>query len=78
MFATGTSCLALVWVIGRRRVPLPPERTSPFSAGVTRARVPPACATIGDVNRDDWMRRRTYRGADYDPGRLAGEARRPA
>src|SRR3954447_12791687 len=28
--ATGTSCLALVWVIGRRRVPRPPERIRPF------------------------------------------------
>ena len=32
LFATGTSCLALVWVIGRRRVPAPPERMSPFTA----------------------------------------------
>src|SRR6185369_851902 len=27
---TGTSCLALVCVIGRRRVPLPPARTNAF------------------------------------------------
>ena len=31
--AIGTSCLALVWVIGRRRVPAPPERMRPFMAG---------------------------------------------
>src|SRR5690242_35518 len=30
LFATGTSCLALVWVIGRSRVPAPPARVSPF------------------------------------------------
>jgi glucosyl-3-phosphoglycerate synthase len=28
------------------------------------------------VDRDEWMRRRTYRGADYDPERLAHAARR--
>src|SRR4029453_7896291 len=27
----GTSCLALVWVMGRRRVPAPPERMRPFT-----------------------------------------------
>src|SRR5215212_3132424 len=37
LLATGTSCLALVWVIGRRRVPAPPERMRPFTAAV----VPP-------------------------------------
>src|SRR5262249_12111708 len=30
LLATGTSCLALVCVMGRRRVPLPPARTSAF------------------------------------------------
>ena len=30
MLATGTSCLARVWVIGRRRVPAPPARISAF------------------------------------------------
>ena len=34
MLATGTSCLALVWVIGRRRVPAPPARMRPFTAVV--------------------------------------------
>ena len=28
------------------------------------------------VDREQWLRRRTYRGADYDPERLAAEARR--
>ena len=30
LFAIGTSCLALVCVIGRRRVPAPPARIKPF------------------------------------------------
>ena len=30
MLATGTSCLARVWVIGRRRVPAPPARINAF------------------------------------------------
>ena len=30
LLATGTSCLAEVWVSGRSRVPLPPERINPF------------------------------------------------
>src|SRR5436309_1785044 len=30
LLATGTSCLALVWVIGRSRVPRPPASTSAF------------------------------------------------
>src|SRR6185312_17441850 len=40
--ATGTSCLALVCVIGRRRVPLPPERISPFrgSIGASLSSIP--------------------------------------
>src|SRR5712671_5376519 len=37
LFATGTSCFALVWVMGRRRVPLPPLRMSAFSAAAPRA-----------------------------------------
>ena len=28
------------------------------------------------MDRDQWLRRRTYRGADYDPDRLAEAARR--
>jgi hypothetical protein len=32
LLATGTSCLALVYVIGRRRVPRPPERIRPLEA----------------------------------------------
>jgi glucosyl-3-phosphoglycerate synthase len=28
------------------------------------------------VDRDEWLARRTYRGADYDPERLAADARR--
>src|SRR5687767_12192298 len=39
LFATGTSCLALVCVIGRRRVPAPPERI--------RARIPEMLARRG-------------------------------
>src|SRR5437870_12070888 len=35
LFATGTSCLALVWVIGRNRVPAPPARMSAFNARST-------------------------------------------
>ena len=35
LLATGTSCLALVWVMGRRRVPAPPESTSPLRAADT-------------------------------------------
>src|SRR5579859_1239536 len=31
LLATGTSCLALVWVIGRSRVPAPPARISAFT-----------------------------------------------
>src|SRR5680860_593990 len=30
------SCFAEVWVIGRRRVPAPPERISPFRASIRR------------------------------------------
>jgi glucosyl-3-phosphoglycerate synthase len=32
-------------------------------------------ATIPRVEREDWLRRRTYRGADFDPERLARRAR---
>jgi hypothetical protein len=28
------------------------------------------------VDRDEWLARRTYRGADFDPERLADQARR--
>src|SRR5436305_12679772 len=31
LLATGTSCLALVWVMGRNRVPAPPQSTSAFT-----------------------------------------------
>ena len=33
-------------------------------------------ATIPHVNRDEWLARRTYRGADFDPQELAHRARR--
>src|SRR5947199_10860383 len=33
LLAIGTSCLALVWVIGRSRVPAPPARIKPFIRG---------------------------------------------
>lgn len=33
-------------------------------------------ATIRDVNRDEWLARRTYRGVDFDPEELARLARR--
>ena len=33
-------------------------------------------ATIPGVNRDEWLARRTYRGADFDPEQLAHMARR--
>src|SRR4051812_38875560 len=36
LFATGTNCLAEVCVIGRRRVPAPPERMSPFRGSIGR------------------------------------------
>ena len=32
-------------------------------------------ATIAGVEREEWLRRRTYRGADYDPERVARDAR---
>ena len=38
LFAIGTSCLAEVWVIGRRRVPAPPDKMSPFTATDATAR----------------------------------------
>src|SRR4051812_45984405 len=37
VLATGTSCFALVWVIGRSRVPLPPARMTPFTVGMVLA-----------------------------------------
>lgn len=37
-----------------------------------------AAATIPGVNRDEWLARRTYRGADFDPQELAHLARRDA
>lgn len=33
-------------------------------------------ATMRGVDRDEWLARRTYRGADFDPERLADRARR--
>ena len=33
-------------------------------------------ATMRPVDRDEWLARRTYRGADFDPERLADRARR--
>src|SRR5437762_836388 len=42
LLATGTSCFALVWVIGRSRVPAPPERIRPF---MRRASYPVVCRT---------------------------------
>src|SRR5204862_1979324 len=45
LFATGTSCLALVCVIGRSRVPRPPERISPLSGPMGSVR-PPELAMV--------------------------------
>src|SRR5215211_4390589 len=45
LLATGTSCFALVWVIGRSRVPAPPARMRPFMAApmvLVRPRAPAA------------------------------------
>src|SRR5918995_1252803 len=36
----------------------------------------PLCDDPSHVDRDEWLRRRTYRGADYDPEWLAHAARR--
>src|SRR5829696_6770430 len=36
LLATGTSCLALVWVMGRNRVPAPPQGTRAFTRGTPR------------------------------------------
>src|SRR6478752_4763039 len=77
LFAMGTSCLALVWVIGRSRVPEPPERMRPFTAailsrGTARAsvdglaaelRVPPARPPVDGV---DAYLRRPRRGGEGD------------
>src|SRR3954464_5499164 len=59
LLATGTSCLALVWVIGRRRVPLPPERIRPFTAGAPSvdpgpelAVVPGRARALAELQRD--------------------------
>src|SRR3977135_2985089 len=73
-FATGTSCLALVWVIGRSRVPRPPLRISPFirhtGSAVRRA-------TSASGHPDRWVGRASGalaslhgqpgRGPDYNP-----------
>src|SRR5262245_64928134 len=32
LLAIGTSCFALVWVMGRSRVPVPPARMRPFTS----------------------------------------------
>src|SRR5215218_10566777 len=39
LLATGTSCLALVCVIGRRRVPRPPERMRPLRRSIGAERL---------------------------------------
>src|ERR1700722_11174587 len=41
LFAIGTSCFALVWVMGRSRVPAPPARIKPFIRG-ENSTAPPA------------------------------------
>jgi hypothetical protein len=46
LFATGTSCLAEVWVIGRRRVPAPPERISPLSVFISGAKASAGAAAF--------------------------------
>src|SRR3954453_19125934 len=51
--ATGTSCLALVWVIGARRVPLPPLRISPLIGRAPElAVVPRRAAPFAELQRD--------------------------
>src|SRR2546428_2971599 len=42
LLATGMSCLAEVWVKGRIRVPLPPDRIRPFIVSLCDNRVPSA------------------------------------
>ena len=37
LLATGTSCFADVYVMGRRRVPRPPERIRPLRSAMSRA-----------------------------------------
>src|SRR3954451_7086209 len=51
--ATGTSCLALECVIGRRRVPLPPLRISPLIGRAPElAVVPRRAAAFAELQRD--------------------------
>src|SRR5580704_14890473 len=74
-FATGTSCLALVWVIGRSRVPRPPLRISPFirhtGSAVRRATSASASAS---GHPDRWVGRASGALASLDgqPGRGPG------
>src|ERR1700730_10544701 len=51
LLATGTSCLALVCVIGRRRVPRPPERISPFSGCMLTREATSGLGRWGDAGR---------------------------
>ena len=84
--ATGTSCLALVWVMGRRRVPAPPDSTRPLRAADTRGRLaagrrvrgraPRAAATIRPWIVTSGSRAGPTGARDFDPERRS-PTRRP-
>ena len=63
LFATGTSCLALVWVMGRSRVPAPPDVIRPFMACVYHCLQvdTPTCRDLGTWPRSTPSRRPTGR-----------------
>src|SRR5687768_6870096 len=80
LLATGTSCLALVWVIGRSRVPAPPARMRPFIGPfgcVSRAPTGalPARLTIEDQRRAPRCRLRRWARGRRRPTRCRGTRR---
>src|SRR3954447_11364176 len=79
LLATGTSCLALVWVMGRRRVPAPPLRMRPFTCGSARSRRTILLLRVADPFASVWSRARmppsgdaSVRGAPLSPERSEG------
>src|SRR5665811_1309156 len=50
LLAIGTSCLALVWVIGRSRVPAPPARIKPFIWSLSMLAGRPRADAVGAVS----------------------------